>query len=154
MIVFFFLSIRRHTRCALLTGVQTFALPICTSGESLALVQKDFCLTERTLQRQFRNVIGIAPNLYRRICQFNAGFQQLNTRQFSKLADIAFENGYADQIHYIRVFKEFTHTTPKDYLTWPFRTSFIPKLAVSAMSILSIPCFFRARSDRRRLGIK
>src|SRR3546814_1520803 len=37
----------------------------CTSGESLALVQKDFCLTERTLQRQFRNVIGIEPNLYR-----------------------------------------------------------------------------------------
>src|SRR3546814_9613788 len=32
--LFFFSSIRRHTRCALVTGVQTCALPIC-----LALVQ-------------------------------------------------------------------------------------------------------------------
>src|SRR3546814_3487811 len=28
-ILFFFSSRRRHTRCALVTGVQTFALPIC-----------------------------------------------------------------------------------------------------------------------------
>src|SRR3546814_6634065 len=30
MFVFFFSSRRRHTRCALVTGVQTCALPICT----------------------------------------------------------------------------------------------------------------------------
>src|SRR3546814_18233196 len=29
MVVFFFSSRRRHTRCALVTGVQTCALPIC-----------------------------------------------------------------------------------------------------------------------------
>src|SRR3546814_6532866 len=33
MIVFFFSSRRRHTRCALVTGVQTCALPICSEGE-------------------------------------------------------------------------------------------------------------------------
>src|SRR3546814_7668755 len=31
MIIFFFSSRRRHTRCALVTGVQTCALPICFS---------------------------------------------------------------------------------------------------------------------------
>src|SRR3546814_17952888 len=30
--VFFFSSRRRHTRCALVTGVQTCALPICQEG--------------------------------------------------------------------------------------------------------------------------
>src|SRR3546814_5697597 len=30
--VFFFSSRRRHTRCALVTGVQTCALPICTEA--------------------------------------------------------------------------------------------------------------------------
>src|SRR3546814_6115272 len=34
--VFFFSSRRRHTRCALVTGVQTCALPICT-GKSTVL---------------------------------------------------------------------------------------------------------------------
>src|SRR3546814_9395559 len=32
---FFFSSRRRHTRCALVTGVQTCALPICIAQESL-----------------------------------------------------------------------------------------------------------------------
>src|SRR3546814_9911980 len=31
-LLFFFSSRRRHTRCALVTGVQTCALPICMSG--------------------------------------------------------------------------------------------------------------------------
>src|SRR3546814_2226480 len=30
--IFFFSSRRRHTRCALVTGVQTCALPICRGG--------------------------------------------------------------------------------------------------------------------------
>src|SRR3546814_7466142 len=33
--VFFFSSRRRHTRCALVTGVQTCALPICTGVRGL-----------------------------------------------------------------------------------------------------------------------
>src|SRR3546814_8724314 len=33
---FFFSSRRRHTRCALVTGVQTCALPICNPAEAIA----------------------------------------------------------------------------------------------------------------------
>src|SRR3546814_6012412 len=33
--LFFFSSRRRHTRCALVTGVQTCALPICLAGDDL-----------------------------------------------------------------------------------------------------------------------
>jgi len=84
--------------------------------EVLANVQKELYITERTFQRLFEKNIGIAPSLYRRICQFNSAFQQLNNRRFSKLSDIAFDNGYADQSHYIRWFKEFTNITPKDYM--------------------------------------
>src|SRR3546814_11788458 len=36
--LFFFSSRRRHTRCALVTGVQTCALPICRTAEIGALV--------------------------------------------------------------------------------------------------------------------
>ena len=84
--------------------------------ETLLNVQQEFFLTERTFQRLFEKNIGIAPNQYRRICQFNSAFRQLQLRKFNKLSDIAFENGYADQSHYIRAFKEFTSITPKDYL--------------------------------------
>src|SRR3546814_15566169 len=36
MLIFFFSSRRRHTRCALVTGVQTCALPICSAGARAA----------------------------------------------------------------------------------------------------------------------
>jgi AraC-like DNA-binding protein len=87
-----------------------------TSVDTLSLVQKDLNITERTFQRLFEKNIGISPNLYRRICQFNNAFEQLNKNQFSLLSDIAYENGYADQSHYIRAFREFTSITPKEYL--------------------------------------
>lgn len=86
------------------------------SAQILTSVQKELHLTERTFQRKFEKGIGISPNLYRRICQFNAAFQQLNNRRFHKLSDIAFQNEYVDQSHFIRSFKEFTNLTPKDYL--------------------------------------
>ncbi|MDB5210309.1 MAG: transcriptional regulator, AraC family [Sediminibacterium sp.] len=89
-----------------------------TSVKVLAAVQKEMHMTERTFQRMFEKNLGIAPNLYRRICQFNAAFQQLNNRRYHTLSDIAYENGYADQSHYIRSFKEFTNLTPKDYLNF------------------------------------
>src|SRR3546814_9649777 len=40
--VFFFSSRRRHTRCALVTGVQTCALPILTAASSDASFRRYF----------------------------------------------------------------------------------------------------------------
>ena len=85
-------------------------------GNILAQVQKELCITERTFQRMFENNIGVSPNQFRKINQFNKAFQQLNNRQFQNLSDIAFSNGYSDQSHYIRTFKEFTNITPTEYL--------------------------------------
>ena len=82
----------------------------------LSKIQKDVCVTERTFQRIFEKEIGISPNQFRKISQFDKAFQILNNKQFKSLSDIAFESGYADQSHYIRVFKEFTTLTPKEYL--------------------------------------
>ncbi len=82
----------------------------------LGVIQKDICVTERTLQRMFEKNIGVSPNQFRKIHQFNRAFRQLNNRQFQSLSDIAYDNGYADQSHYIRSFKEFTNITPKEYL--------------------------------------
>jgi AraC-like DNA-binding protein len=82
----------------------------------LSEIQKDMCVTERTLQRMFEKNIGVSPNQFRKIHQFSRAFHQLNNTQFQNLSGIAYDNGYADQSHYIRVFKEFTNITPKEYL--------------------------------------
>ena len=91
---------------------------ICDSPTKniLAKIQKDIFVTERRLQRMFEKNIGVSPNQFRKIHQFNRAFRQLNNLQFQSLSDVAYNNGYADQSHYIRAFKEFTNITPKEYL--------------------------------------
>jgi AraC-like DNA-binding protein len=88
------------------------------SKESIIKVQKELNITEKSLQRMFKNNIGISPNAYRRICQFNSAFIDLNLGRYSNLSDIAYNHGYADQSHFIRSFKEFTKITPSEYLNY------------------------------------
>lgn len=85
-------------------------------SQVLSQVQKELYVTERTFQRLFENNVGVSPNLFRRISQFNKAFQQLNNRHFKNLSDIAFDNNYADQSHFVKAFKEFTSITPTGYL--------------------------------------
>ena len=90
---------------------------MCDPGtEILSAILNKLDLNERTFQRTFKKYVGVTPNQYRRICQFQVSFDQLRGKGFNKLTDVAYDNGFADQSHFIRSFKEFTQTTPNDYL--------------------------------------
>lgn len=83
---------------------------------SLKDIQQELYITERTFQRLFDSYVGVSPRLFSRICQFDAAFQQLNMQRPARLIDIAYQNGYADESHFIRSFKEFTNLSPSAYL--------------------------------------
>ena len=90
---------------------------ICNPGAGiLSEILQKLKLNERTFQRIFKKYVGVTPTQYRRICQFELSFTQLRSKRFAKISDVAFSNGFADQSHFIRSFKEFTQTTPNDYL--------------------------------------
>jgi|SRR5688572_16783091 len=72
-------------------------------------------LSERTLERRFKSTVGISPKLFSRICRFQESLNQMRKSNYDKLSDIAYENDYADQSHFIRVFKEFTGFSPLDF---------------------------------------
>src|SRR3546814_4103702 len=64
MIVFFFSSRRRHTSCALVTGVQTCALPICaastpTNGQLGQCRRRDFLSI--VISSQYHALCGSEP---------------------------------------------------------------------------------------------
>src|SRR3546814_7754956 len=66
--LFFFSSRRRHTRCALVTGVQTCALPICKREESLQDVPVAVtALSEAVIQQRditsIEKIAAATPNL-------------------------------------------------------------------------------------------
>ncbi len=71
--------------------------------------------TERTLQRQFIEHVGISPKQFAKIIQFQSSFNQISEEVFSKLTEIVYENGYADQSHFIRSFKRFTGKKPSQF---------------------------------------
>jgi AraC-like DNA-binding protein len=68
-------------------------------------LQNELCITERTFQRLFERNVGLSPSEYRRICQFNSAFQQLNRDRTKRLSEITFHHGFADQSHFTRVFR-------------------------------------------------
>ncbi len=84
----------------------------------LVRVRRELHLSERTFQRQFKHAIGVSPEQYRRITQFDLAFRALNEGKFTTLTDLAFSHRYADQSHYNRTFKSFTGLTPGEYLNY------------------------------------
>jgi AraC-like DNA-binding protein len=99
--------------------VAGYAAGVIAAGEGrmpLQSLQEELRVTERSLQRLFAEHVGVSPKMFSRICQFQPAFRQLSTGDFSRLSDIAYDNGYADQSHLIRVFREFTGFTPGEYL--------------------------------------
>ena len=70
----------------------------------------------RTLERRFLKETGISAKQFANISQFQATLHQLTTKDYVKLTDIVYENGFSDQSHFIRVFKAFTGKTPKKFV--------------------------------------
>jgi len=69
-------------------------------------------ITERTLRRKFNHYVGISPKKFAKIIQFQTSLGQISTGDFSKLTDVVYENGYADQSHFIRNVRKFTGKRP------------------------------------------
>ena len=93
-----------------------FATAQLQKGVSLPKIQSELNLSERSLERYFKQHIGISPNLYARINRFQLALENIRQTQFDKLTDIAYQCNYYDQSHFIREFKEFSGTSPKRFL--------------------------------------
>lgn len=90
---------------------------IIKSKGSVALkdLQDEMKLSERGFQRRFDQQVGISPKLFSRVCRFQASLDQLKNNRYVNLSDVAFDNGYADQSHFIRSFKEFAGFSPYQF---------------------------------------
>ncbi len=82
----------------------------------ITLLQQEIGMSKRCFERNFKQYVGISPYLFSRICRFQASLKQLNKNDFNKLSDIAYDNNYTDQSHFIRSFKEFAGLSPNQYL--------------------------------------
>jgi AraC-like DNA-binding protein len=54
--------------------------------------------------------------MFSRIVRFQTGLDTLRQTDFTNFTELAYSADYFDQSHYIKEFKEFTGTTPKNFV--------------------------------------
>lgn len=108
------LNLTRHLCDAI--SITTDRMMLDSGTEMLSTLPDAVHMTLRSFQRMFKKYVGVTANEFRRICQFQQSFQQVRSRQFERLSDVAADNGFSDQSHFVRSFREFTKTTPGKYL--------------------------------------
>lgn len=72
-------------------------------------------INRRQLERKFATVIGMSPKQLAKIMRLQATLKMMEERRFDSLTELAYENGYFDQAHFIKDFKEFTGVTPSEF---------------------------------------
>lgn len=93
-----------------------FATTLLQNGNALKDIQKEMNLSERSLERLFKQYVGLSPQVYSRIVRFQSGLHVLRQNNFDKLTDVAYHHDYFDQSHYIRDFKAFTGVNPRQFI--------------------------------------
>jgi methylphosphotriester-DNA--protein-cysteine methyltransferase len=70
----------------------------------------------RQIERKFFEKVGISPKKLGKVIRLQAVLKMLLNGQSESLTKLAYDNEYYDQAHFTKDFKEFTGTTPKDFL--------------------------------------
>ena len=71
-------------------------------------------ISERQLERKFKESVGFSPKQYARILRFQCSKRRF-VHRINSFAEIAFDCNYADQPHFARDFKEFSGMTVTEY---------------------------------------
>ncbi len=94
------------------------AIEIITENKGLVVIKslsEKLKLNSRTFERRFLKEVGLSAKQFSKIIQFQQALGQLETKDYDTLSDVVYQNGFADQSHFIRVFKAYTHKTPKQF---------------------------------------
>ncbi len=72
-------------------------------------------INRRQLTRKFSSAIGLSPKQLSKTIRIQNTLKKLLSNEVKSFTDLAYENEYFDQAHFIKDFKEFTGLTPKEF---------------------------------------
>lgn len=69
----------------------------------------------RQVERMYQKYIGLTASTYCSLNRFHNSLNQLLRSDYSKLSDLAYDNEFFDQTHFIKEFRRFTGNTPGQF---------------------------------------
>jgi len=88
---------------------------------SISAASRDAGVSQRQLERYFKEMVGVSPKLYSRIVRLQSIVNAAN--RSNDLLDIALSHGYYDQSHFVREFTEFAGKSPQAFMRGENRLS-------------------------------
>lgn len=86
---------------------------------------QDNNINRKQINRKFSSNIGLGPKQLSKTIRIQSTLKGLLIKKFDKLTDLAYENEYFDQAHFIKDFKAFTGITPKEFYGEQLKMSLI-----------------------------
>jgi AraC-like DNA-binding protein len=80
-------------------------------------------ISERQLQRRFREEVGLTPKQFARVVRLRAAAVDVAMRGAGTWGEVAAERGFSDQAHLVREFAQIFGMTPTE-----FRDTFAPAI--------------------------
>lgn len=71
--------------------------------------------TARTLERKFKDDIGLTPKGFSRAIRCQSAIYHINHQQDFTFGGLAFDLGFSDQSHFLREFKKLVSATPLEF---------------------------------------
>ncbi|MTI40891.1 helix-turn-helix domain-containing protein [Fulvivirga lutimaris] len=94
-----------------------------TDAPSMDYLSDAVCLSSRRFRELFSTHTGFSPSFYKKVVRFTRATKQMMQHQHTSLTDVALENSYYDQAHFIKDFKSFSGITPSQFLKQKSKTS-------------------------------
>ena len=82
---------------------------------SLYDILKSYRISERTIQRNFKQRVGVSPKKLIRILRINALWNKIKDNKPIDYQDLVYLGNYFDQAHFIKDFKAITGETPDKF---------------------------------------
>jgi len=90
---------------------------LATKGSaSITDILKGDLSKRRQLERMFVKQVGVSPKQLGKLIRLQSALKMLLNKEGESLTNIAYNNEYYDQAHFIKDFKEFTGVSPKEFL--------------------------------------
>jgi AraC-like DNA-binding protein len=107
-----------------------------TTSVSVLEISEELFVGERQLQRIFKQKLGMSPKAYQRISRFRKAYHTIKENPATPWVEVVYRNGYSDQAHFIRDFKEFTGMPPAKYKD-AYSFQFMPEQSNKKLSMIA-----------------